>query len=78
MQEDLTPTELDDETRERLRGWLGSQSDVELVVELLTVHKLVELQASGRCRLLAEAEATAITTVLDRFAPAVFADALAV
>ena len=48
------------------------------MVDLLTIHKLLEHGALGHTRYVAELETVAITSLLDRLVPDVFADALAV
>jgi hypothetical protein len=57
---------------------LEAARDVDAVIYLLAVHKLVEDQASGKARYLAKAEAMAIIAALNRVAPAVLDEALAV
>ena len=70
---DATDEQLDERNAER-----EAARDVDAVLFLLAVHKLVEDRASGKARYLARAEAMAIIAALNRFAPAVLDDALAI
>jgi hypothetical protein len=56
---------------------LESARDVDAVIYLLAVHKLVEDQATGRARYVAQAETMAIIAALNRVASAVLDEALA-
>src|SRR4051794_35415194 len=60
---------LDDEEREALRERLEASSDVRLVEVLMTIHKVIEQNATGREKELCERATVVISTVLDRFAP---------
>jgi hypothetical protein len=71
------PADAPDEQLGDGTGELEPARDVDAVVYLLAVHKLVEYQASGSARYLAQAEAMAIIAALNRVAPAVLGDALA-
>ena len=62
-------TGITDEQRERLRTWLRGETDGELVAALLAIHKLAEDKKVPARELLIQGEATAITAVLERFAP---------
>jgi hypothetical protein len=71
------PADARDEQLDRGTAELESVRDVDAVIYLLAVHKLVEDQASGRARHLAQAEAMAIMAALNRVASAVLDEALA-
>jgi hypothetical protein len=51
--------------------------DVDVVIYLLAVHELLANEAGGKARYLAQAEAMAIIAALNRLAPAVLDNALA-
>jgi hypothetical protein len=70
---DARPERLDRGTAE-----LEAARDLDAVIYLLALHKLVEDQASGKARYLAQAEAMAIIAALNRVAPAMLDDALAI
>jgi hypothetical protein len=70
---DARPERLDRGTAE-----LEAARDLDAVIYLLALHKLVEDQASGKARYLAQAEAMAIIAALNRLAPAMLDDALAI
>jgi hypothetical protein len=71
------PADARNEQLDRGTAELGSLRDVDAVIYLLAVHKLVEDEASGRAHHLARAEAMAIIAVLNRVASAVLDEALA-
>jgi hypothetical protein len=70
---DARPERLDRGTAE-----LEAARDLDAVIYLLALHKLVEDQASGKARYLAQAEGMAIIAALNRVAPAMLDDALAI
>lgn len=59
-------------------GGREATRDVDAAFYLLAVHRLVEEQANGSARYLAQAEAMAIMAALNRLAPSVLDEALAV
>lgn len=69
---------LPDDKREQLREFLADLSDADLVVQVLSAHKLLEWRSHGRSRFLAEIESTMLTSVLERFAPLALVDGLAI
>lgn len=71
------PADARNEQLDRGTAELESARDVDAVIYLLAVHKLVEDHASGRTRYLAQAEAMAIIAALNRVASAVLDEALA-
>lgn len=71
------PADAQNEQLDRGAAELESVRDVDAVIYLLAMHQLVEDQASGRARHLAQAEAMAIIAVLDRLASEVLDEALA-
>ena len=72
------PVDARDEQLDRGAAELGAARDVDAVIFLLAVHRLVEDNASGQARYLAQAEAMAIIAALNRVAPAVLDEALAI
>ena len=71
------PADARNEQLDRGAAELESARDVDAVIFLLAVHRLVEDQASGRARDLAQAEAMAIIAALNRVAATVLDEALA-
>lgn len=71
------PAAARDEQLDRGAADLESVRDVDAVIYLLALHKLVEDQASGRARHLAQVEGMAIMAALNRVASAVLDEALA-
>ena len=76
--EHAQPVDARNEELDRGAAELGPACDVDAVIYLLAVHKLVEDNASGQARYLAQAEAMAIIAALNRVAPAVLDEALAI
>ena len=72
------PPDTRHEQLDRSTAEFEAARDVDAVFFLLAVHKLVEGQTSGKARSLAQAEAMAIIAALNRIAPAVLDDALAI
>jgi hypothetical protein len=72
------PPDAPNEQLDRSTAELEAARDVDAVFFLLAVHKLVEGQTTGKARSLAQAEALAIIAALNRIAPAVLDDALAI
>jgi hypothetical protein len=71
------PADARNEQLDRGTAELESARDVDAVIYLLAVHKLVEDQATGRARYVAQAETMAIIAALNRVASAVLDEALA-